>query len=88
MSGQVSIEGWVDLSLSFNLPLPFSLMPAPVVSMVGDRILDSILSRMQVALTDGLLADYYMWQRQQHSTPKTSAAADGQHHQPAVGSPN
>ena len=58
---QGTLEGWVRMSLNFDLPYPFSMFPERVVVGVGNAILDGILSAMQGALIRGLGGDYRMW---------------------------
>ena len=58
---QCILEGWVKMSLNFDLPYPFSIFPERVVVGVGNAILDGILSAMQGALTQGLVRDYRLW---------------------------
>jgi hypothetical protein len=53
--------GFVDMDLSVDMPLPFSLMPQSILTPVGDGILDRILGAMEAALLDGLIRDYREW---------------------------
>eukprot|EP00897_Mesotaenium_endlicherianum_P007963 jgi/Mesen1/7195/ME000371S06277 len=59
------LEGYVNLGVSLDLPVPFNLIPEPAVNAVGNAILDGILAAMQGALLRGLLQDYYMWSKEQ-----------------------
>lgn len=58
-------QGWVDLGLKVDMPLPFSLMPDAILMPVGDGILDRILGAMESALLAGLIRDYRQWCRTQ-----------------------
>ena len=53
--------GFVDMGLSVDMPLPFSLMPQSILTPVGDGILDRILGAMETALLNGLIRDYREW---------------------------
>lgn len=70
-----SFEGWVDLGLEVNLPLPFSMMPRAVVTPVGDGILDRILGAMEGALLAGLIRDYNVWSTLQTPQPPPSSSS-------------
>lgn len=61
-------QGWVDLGLKVDLPLPFSMMPEAILIAVGDAILDRILSAMESALVGGLVRDYKQWCRTQNKS--------------------
>lgn len=58
-------QGWVDLGLKVDMPLPFSMMPEAILTPVGDGILDRILRAMESALLAGLIRDYKQWCRKQ-----------------------
>ncbi|KAI5063007.1 hypothetical protein GOP47_0022172 [Adiantum capillus-veneris] len=73
-----SFQGWVDLRLKVDMPLPFSMMPDVVLTPVGNGILDRILGAMESALLAGLLRDYKQWcrkQSEQSSSPLSPEAA-------------
>lgn len=58
-------QGWVDLGLKVDMPLPFSMMPKAILTPVGNGILDRILGAMESALLAGLIRDYKQWCRKQ-----------------------
>eukprot|EP00850_Spirogloea_muscicola_P015346 SM000117S25466 [mRNA] locus=s117:18317:23077:+ [translate_table: standard] len=57
-----SLEGSVSLSLRVKLPFPLCLMSDRAISLVGNRIVGGILTRMQDKLLRGLVKDYNVWQ--------------------------
>eukprot|EP00850_Spirogloea_muscicola_P022524 SM000299S10848 [mRNA] locus=s299:108278:112319:- [translate_table: standard] len=57
-----SLEGSVGLSLRVKLPFPLCLMSNRAISLVGNRIVGGILTRMQDKLLRGLVKDYNVWQ--------------------------
>eukprot|EP00250_Pteridium_aquilinum_P007056 c16851_g1_i1 orf=103-864(+) len=62
-------QGWVDLGLKVDMPLPFSMMPEAILTPVGNGILDRILGAMESALLAGLIRDYKQWCRKQSNQP-------------------
>ncbi|MCO5577939.1 hypothetical protein L7F22_031776 [Adiantum nelumboides] len=72
-----SFQGWVDLGLKVDMPLPFSMMPDAILTPVGNGILDRILGAMESALLGGLLRDYKQWCRKQSEqlSPSSPEAA-------------
>eukprot|EP00850_Spirogloea_muscicola_P013136 SM000088S23677 [mRNA] locus=s88:25492:30084:+ [translate_table: standard] len=61
-TSQLLAGGVVSLSLRVKLPFPLCLMSDRAISLVGNRIVGGILTRMQDKLLRGLVKDYNVWQ--------------------------
>ena len=81
---QGTLEGWVRMSLNFDLPYPFSMFPELVVVGVGNAILDGILSAMQGALSQGLVRDYRLWAKERGVLKARQSKLGGQRPSMAV----
>lgn len=54
-------DGWVNLGVGINLPLPLSLIPEGLLTGVGNQIVDRVLRAMEGALLQGIITDYGTW---------------------------
>ncbi|MDF5721706.1 MAG: DUF1997 domain-containing protein [Rhizonema sp. PD37] len=55
------LKGRADLEVQVDLPIPFSLMPAPILETAGNGLLKSVLLTIKQRLLSQLLADYRRW---------------------------
>lgn len=55
------LKGKAELEIIVELPLPFSLTPAPILEAAGNGLLKSVLLTIKQRLLHQLLADYGCW---------------------------
>jgi hypothetical protein len=76
--GRSQLQGRADLTVSVDVPLPFSLTPKPVLETTGNGLLKSVLVRIKRKLMHQLLLDYQQWvgtdtrESVQNQSPKLS----------------
>lgn len=58
------LKGRADLSVSVDIPLPFSLTPKPILETTGNGLLKSVLVTIKQKLMHQLLFDYRQWANQ------------------------
>lgn len=61
INGITHLKGKADLQVQVELPLPFSLTPAPILEAAGNGLLKSVLLTVKQRLLHQLLADYHCW---------------------------
>lgn len=61
VNNQTYLKGKADLEVQVELPLPFSLTPAPILEAAGNSLLKSVLLTIKQRLLHQLLADYQNW---------------------------
>jgi hypothetical protein len=59
--GATQLQGKADLTVSVDVPPPFSLTPKPVLETTGNGLLKSVLVRIKRKLMHQLLLDYQQW---------------------------
>jgi hypothetical protein len=60
-NGVTQLRGRANLSVSVDIPLPFSLTPKPIIETTGNGLLKSVLLRIKQKLLHQLLSDYRQW---------------------------
>lgn len=60
-NNETRLKGKADLEVQVELPLPFSLTPAPILEAAGNGLLKSVLLTIKQRLLHQLLADYQSW---------------------------
>jgi len=60
-NNETRLKGKADLEVIVELPLPFSLTPAPILEAAGNGLLRSVLLTIKQRLLHQLLADYQSW---------------------------
>ncbi len=61
VNNETYLKGKADLEVQVELPLPFSLTPAPILEAAGNGLLKSVLLTIKQRLLHQLLADYQNW---------------------------
>lgn len=61
INGQTWLKGNADLEVQVDLPMPFAMMPKPILETTGNGLLKSVLLTIKQRLLHQLLADYRLW---------------------------
>lgn len=72
INGQTWLKGNADLEVQVDLPMPFAMMPKPILETTGNGLLKSVLLTIKQRLLHQLLADYRLWVSAQTEQPNST----------------